>query len=47
MFQPKVVQKIKTHFVFNNISLKLLHRTNVQKYGTAIQAKDMHCRLDK
>jgi hypothetical protein len=52
MFQTKVVDKIKTHFVFNNCFLNSCHLwDNVEKYYRARQATDdntahVHCMLD-
>jgi hypothetical protein len=41
IFQTKFLQKIKTHFMFNNIFRKSCRLwDNVEKYGTAGQAKD-------
>jgi hypothetical protein len=42
MFQTKVVEKIKTHFMFNNFFSRKSCRVSdiVEKYGTARQATD-------
>jgi hypothetical protein len=42
MFQTKVVEKIKTHYMFNNyVSRKSCSLwSNVEKYGRARQATD-------
>ena len=42
MFRTKVVQKIKTHFMFNNFFfIKSWHLwDHVEKYGATEQAKD-------
>jgi hypothetical protein len=41
MFQTKVVEKIKTHFMISNLFLKsCLFVDNVEKCGTAGQATD-------
>jgi hypothetical protein len=41
MFQPKAVEKIKTHFIFNNFFAKIVRLWgNVEKYGTARQVTD-------
>jgi len=46
MFQAEVVEKIKTHFIFNNLFFSLSpfpkivpFMRHVEKYSTAIQAK--------
>jgi hypothetical protein len=54
MFQIKVVEKIKTNFVFSNLILKsyrLWENVNEKKHCTAVQATDgnrahSHCMLD-
>jgi hypothetical protein len=54
MFQKKVLEKIKTHFMFNNFfPSKIMHLwDNVEKYGRANQATHdnmthAHCMLEK
>ena len=51
-FSDKIVEKIETHFMFNNISFRKLCLlwNNVEKFGTAEQATDdnvaqAHCML--
>ena len=52
MFQAKVVEKIKTHFVFSNFFRKFCHfQNNMKKYCTVGQEIDdnmthAHCMLD-
>jgi hypothetical protein len=41
VFETEVVEKIKTHFVFNNVFLKIVSFMRyVEKYGRARQAAD-------
>jgi len=53
MFQTKILEKIKTHFIFNNSFLSKIVPLwgNVEKYGRASQATHdnmahVHCMLD-
>jgi hypothetical protein len=53
MFRIKAVEKIKTHFMFNNGFSKNRYHScdDVEKYGGAREAADnniaAHCMLDK
>jgi len=52
-FSEKIVEKIKTNFLFSYTFLKIVpFWDNVEKYGRATQASDdnmarAHCMLDK